>query len=96
MPGYVIVQAEVLDEAAARAYAELAGPSIEQYGGRYVVAGMPEVIEGEWPGRVIVLEFPDLDRARQWYESPEYTAARRIRADTMRLRLVFAAGPPGS
>ncbi|NNH75268.1 DUF1330 domain-containing protein [Nocardia uniformis] len=40
---------------------------------------MPEVREGDWPGRVVVLEFPDLVRVRAWYDSPEYRAAREVR-----------------
>lgn len=53
---------------------------------------MPEVLEGDWPGRVVVLEFPDLDQVRAWYDSPEYRAAREVRKSGVTVRLVFAEG----
>ena len=33
---------------------------------------LPEVLEGEWPGVLVVIGFPDLDAARAWYYSPAY------------------------
>ncbi|KZM70649.1 DUF1330 domain-containing protein [Nocardia terpenica] len=92
MPAYVIVEAEVQDEAIGLAYWKLAEPSIRQYGGHYLVATKPEVQEGDWPGRAIVLEFPNLDQARTWYDSPEYRAAREIRKTGVKVRLIFAEG----
>lgn len=92
MAAYVVVEAEVHDEQVGLAYWKLAEPSIRQYGGRYLVAAKPEVLEGDWPGRVVVLEFPDLDQVRAWYDSPEYRAAREIRKSGVTVRLVFAEG----
>ncbi|MFI9503162.1 DUF1330 domain-containing protein [Nocardia sp. NPDC052566] len=92
MPGYVIVEAEVQDEEVGLAYWKLAEPSIRRYGGRYLVAAVPEVREGEWQGRVVVLEFSDLDQARTWYDSPEYLAAREVRQSGVKIRLIFAEG----
>lgn len=43
------------------------------FGGRFAVHGVfPEVLEGEWPGFLVVIAFPDLDAARAWYDSPAY------------------------
>ncbi|MCC3328940.1 DUF1330 domain-containing protein [Nocardia abscessus] len=94
MPAYVIVEAEVSDEEVGSAYWRLAEPSIRQYGGRYLVATVPEVIEGAWPAarRAVVLEFPDLDRVRTWYDSPEYSKAREVRKSGVEVRMVFADG----
>ncbi|UNO42659.1 DUF1330 domain-containing protein [Streptomyces sp. MST-110588] len=95
MPAYVIVEAEVLDEKAAHAYRALAEPSIRLYGGRYLIQGsVPEAAEGEWPpSRVAtVVEFPDMDRLRQWYSSAEYGKAKAARQGAMNLRLLFAEG----
>ncbi|MFI5047364.1 MAG: DUF1330 domain-containing protein [Acidimicrobiia bacterium] len=81
MAAYVLVDVEVTDPARYDDYRPLAAASVEQYGGRYVVrGGASEVLEGERvPGRLVVLEFPDADSARTWYDSPEYRAARAVR-----------------
>jgi uncharacterized protein (DUF1330 family) len=39
----------------------------------------PQVVEGAWPGVVVVIEFPDLRRARGWYESAAYQAILPLR-----------------
>jgi uncharacterized protein (DUF1330 family) len=52
------------------------------------------VVEGDWqPGRVVVIEFPSADDARNWYDSPDYAAAKAIRqrASTGKLLLVEGA-----
>ncbi|MFD7510445.1 DUF1330 domain-containing protein [Streptomyces sp. NPDC059853] len=95
MPAYVVVDVESLDdEQAALAYSEVAIPSIGRYGGRYLVAGpTPVPVEGTWDSaRLVVIEFPDMERVRAWYDSPEYTRAREIREGAMRLRILFADG----
>lgn len=95
MPAYVIVEADVLDEEVGLEYWRLAEPSIRRFGGRYLVATVPEAVEGAWPGRAVVLEFPDLDRIREWYDSPEYLAAREVRKSGVEVRMIFADGVPG-
>lgn len=54
---------------------------VAQYGGRYVVRGGDhEVLEGEPPGdRYVVVEFPDRDAVKRFYESPEYQAIIGLR-----------------
>jgi uncharacterized protein (DUF1330 family) len=47
--------------------------TLEPFGGRFIVhGGHVDVREGEWPGTVIVIEFPDRERATAWYDSPAY------------------------
>ncbi|WBB56747.1 DUF1330 domain-containing protein [Verrucosispora sp. WMMD573] len=54
-------------------YLERIQATLEPFGGRFVVHG-PEVDvrEGEWPGSVVILEFPDRQQAHAWYDSPAY------------------------
>ncbi|WP_067824952.1 DUF1330 domain-containing protein [Actinomadura kijaniata] len=96
MSAYVVVNIDVLDERAALAYAAVAQRSVLDHGGRYLVAGpTPEPVEGTWDsGRFVVIEFPDMDRVREWYDSPEYRRAREIREGAMRVRMLFAEGAP--
>jgi uncharacterized protein (DUF1330 family) len=95
MTAYAISEVEVLDEAQAERYRELAAASIAQYGGRYLVRGArPQVPEGEWPldERVVIVEFPTLERLREWYASPEYAQALEIRQTAVARRLLFVEG----
>ena len=96
MSAYVVVDVASLDEEAGFAYAPVAQESILGHGGRYLVAGpTPEPVEGDWDSaRFLVIEFPDMDRIRQWYESPEYRRARELRAGKMQVRILFAEGAP--
>ena len=47
-----------------------------------MAGGASEPLEGEWlPKRLVVLAFPDMERARSWYASPEYAEIASIRRD---------------
>lgn len=98
MAAYVIVDAQVLDAEGALAYRALAEPSIRLYGGRYLVQGaVPEAAEGAaWPSSRVatVIEFPDMDRLREWYGSAEYGEAQVARQGAIDLRLLFVEGKP--
>ena len=95
MTAYAISEVEILDEARAGRYRELAEASIAQYNGRYLVRGArPQVPEGEWPldERVVIVEFPTMERLREWYASPEYAEALEIRQAALARRLLFVEG----
>ncbi|MEU1115889.1 MULTISPECIES: DUF1330 domain-containing protein [unclassified Streptomyces] len=94
MPAYVIVNVDVLDEEAGLAYAPMAQESILSHGGRYLAAGpTPEPVEGTWDSsRFMVIEFPHMDRIREWYDSPEYRRARAIREGKVRVGMLFVEG----
>jgi uncharacterized protein (DUF1330 family) len=63
--------------------------TMDPYGGRFLVHGAEvEVLEGSWPGTVVILEFPDVSAARAWYASPDYQEilplrTRHIDGDTL-------------
>lgn len=94
MAAYVIVDIEVTDPIEYEEYKRLAAPTVAAHGGRYVVrGGAAEVLEGDWlPHRLVVLEFESVARARQWWASPEYAAARVVRQRTARTTMVVVAG----
>ena len=81
MPAYVILDINVTDPDAYETYRARSGATVEQHGGRYLVrGGDPETVEGDWaPTRIVVLEFPDRERARAWHESAEYQEILPIR-----------------
>jgi uncharacterized protein (DUF1330 family) len=64
------------------AYLERIDATLEPYGGRFLIhGGRPEVLEGSWTGDLIVIEFPDADTARAWYESDAYQELIPLRAE---------------
>jgi len=95
MAAYVISEVEILDEERANIYRPLASASIERYGGRYIVrGGTIELIEGERDPkrRLVIVEFPSMQRAHEWYRSPEYAEALRVRAGALERTLTFVEG----
>jgi uncharacterized protein (DUF1330 family) len=94
MAAYLLVDCSVTNPAQYEDYKRLAQAAVMQYGGRYIVRGGETVVlEGSWqPNRVVVLEFPDLQRARAFYDSPEYKAARAARAGAATMNMVAVAG----
>ena len=94
MPAYVISEPEVLDPVALESYRTLAARSIAQYGGRYLVCGgSAEAVEGgPAPKTIIVVEFPPMARLREWYASPEYAEALKLRRTALDRRLIFVEG----
>jgi uncharacterized protein (DUF1330 family) len=47
--------------------------TLQPYGGRYLVrGGKPTNLEGDAPGRFVIIEFDSLQNAQQWYQSPEF------------------------
>jgi uncharacterized protein (DUF1330 family) len=96
MPAFVIVQVSIEDAAVYERYKALAPASIAQYGGRYIArGGHSEALEGEWdPCRVVILEFENVARAKQWLESPEYKEARSLRHACARTQMIVVDGLP--
>lgn len=96
MKAYVISEVKFLDERLAAEYRRLAEASIREYGGRYIVRGAePDVVEGEPADcKIVILEFESMTRAREWYASPSYVAALKIRQTALERRLTFVEGIP--
>jgi uncharacterized protein (DUF1330 family) len=92
---YVISEVEVLDDQLIDTYRSLAKATIDQYGGRYIVRGGPvELMEGrrDPAKQFVIVEFPTIERAREWYRSPEYAEALKVRATALTRTLVLVDG----
>jgi uncharacterized protein (DUF1330 family) len=94
MPAYVVVNVKVKDPARYEDYKQMAPASIAQYGGRYIArGGKVHVMEGDWrPERLVLLEFPTAERAREWWASREYADAKALRCATADADLVITEG----
>jgi uncharacterized protein (DUF1330 family) len=94
MAAYVIVEIEVVDPVGYEEYKKLAGETVRKYGGKYIVrGGATEVLEGEWqPKRIVVLEFANMQRARDWLNCGEYSEPRKMRHRTSRTNMILVEG----
>jgi len=94
MTAYVIVDIKVNDPARYEEYKRLASPTVQMYGGRYIArGGRTEVLEGNWnPSRLVILEFPSIEKARDWLNSPVYGEAKKIRHKTAVSKMVVVEG----
>ncbi len=94
MAAYVIADVDVTDPKLYEDYRKLVPATVQKYGGRFLARGGAfEVKEGDWkPARLVVLEFPSLEQARKWYDSPEYAPALALRLKAARAKLVLVEG----
>jgi uncharacterized protein (DUF1330 family) len=94
MPAYVIVETNISDPVQYEQYKAASPGAVAAGGGRFVVRGGElAVLEGDWnPSRLVVLEFEDLEAAKQWYESETYQEAKQLREGAARLNMVAVQG----
>jgi uncharacterized protein (DUF1330 family) len=96
MSAFVIAEIAISDPDGYEKYKPLAGASVEAHGGTYRVrGGAVETLEGPAvEERIVVLEFPDAEAARDWYHSDEYGAARPLRQAASSGRMFLVEGLP--
>jgi uncharacterized protein (DUF1330 family) len=94
MPAYVIVETDIEDAEQYDRYKAASPGAVAAGGGRLVARGGElAVLEGDWhPSRLVVLEFPNLEAAKRWYESETYQDAKKLREGAARLRMVAVEG----
>lgn len=91
---YLLVQSDVTNPDQYARYAKLTPAIIEQYDGKFLTRGGRSLtLEGhKAPARVVVIEFPSYDAAQAFYNGPEYTAARKVRAGAAAMQIVVVEG----
>lgn len=77
--GYLIGHVSILDATAYAAYAKAAGEAMRPFNPKVIAGGQYENLEGEAHERHVIFEFDSFADARQFYESPEYQAAKDLR-----------------
>lgn len=94
MSAYFIVDIDVHNPAGMREYLERVPATLTKYGGRYIVRGGEfEVVEGDWqPTRVVMLEFPNMEQAKRWYQCEEYKEMKETRWKAARTNVVLVEG----
>jgi uncharacterized protein (DUF1330 family) len=94
MAAYVILNVEVTNPERFAEYAKVAGATVASYGGKYLArGGHAEKLEGAWePKRFVVLEFPTLQRAKDWWASEEYRQPKALRQSASTTDLIVVEG----
>lgn len=94
MAAYVIADVEVSDVEGYEEYRTGVEAILQPYGGRFLIRGGPvETLEGDWtPQRYVTIEFPSMEQAKRWYDSPEYQAILPIRKRCARSRVLLVDG----
>jgi uncharacterized protein (DUF1330 family) len=95
MPAYIIGDVrDAWDEEALQQYRRRNTETVESRGGRFIVRGGELTsLEGEWDTRrIVVIEFPDLATAREWYESEDYAPLKALRQSASDTRIILVDG----
>jgi uncharacterized protein (DUF1330 family) len=95
VPVYMVIEVtEILDAATYAEYQRLVPATVEKYGGRYVVRGNEVIpLTGDWrPARVIILEFPTMERMTEWNFSSDYLDLAPLRMRSTKARAIALEG----
>jgi uncharacterized protein (DUF1330 family) len=94
MPAYVIADIDVEDPVKFEEYKKLSAPSAAPFGAKYLVrGGKVEGLEGAWlPRRFVVIEFPTVEKAKEWWNSQSYGDAKAIRRSCARSNFILVEG----
>jgi uncharacterized protein (DUF1330 family) len=94
VPAYIVVETDVHDPEQYELYKQASPAAVEAGGGRFIARGGElAVLEGDWqPKRLVLLEFPDLEAVKRFYESPEYQEAKQLREGAAGFNMVAVEG----
>ena len=94
MAAYIIVDVNINNRQEYEEYKRLTPASIAAHDGKFVVrGGSTKTLEGNWqPGRIVVLEFPSFEKAKEWWASAEYAPAKAIRQKNAETRMIVVEG----
>jgi len=92
-PGYVVGELDITDPVAYQQYAAKSSAIVAAHGGEYLIrGGKVTPLEGEPPKRFVVIHYESVEKALEWYNSPEYVAARTIRQKAAKSRVFIVEG----
>ncbi len=94
MAAYVVASlAEMKDPDLMSKYSETATSTVAAHGGKFLTSGDIEKLDGEWNAfSGVVIEFPNKEAAKTWYNSPEYQAARSMRLNATQSSMLLFPG----
>jgi uncharacterized protein (DUF1330 family) len=94
-PAYLVAEVKVTDAAGFADYAAKYAPMLAAYSGRVVVRGGAQSLEGAPPsGGIVVITFPSMEKAREFWNSPEYQALVPMRQKVSTASIYLVEGLP--
>lgn len=94
MPSYIIVDVQVTDPKEYEEYKKHTPGSLVPFNGKFIArGGATYTLEGDWePERIVILEFPTMEKAKAWWNSPGYAPAKLIRQRASHTRMIAVEG----
>jgi uncharacterized protein (DUF1330 family) len=94
MPAYIIVDVKITNPLEYEEYKKLTPASVAAFDGKFIVrGGATENLEGDWhPERIVILQFPTLKRAKEWWSSDLYGKAKAIRQRASKAKMIVVEG----
>ncbi|MFZ3323255.1 MAG: DUF1330 domain-containing protein [Usitatibacter sp.] len=94
MRGYILAEVEITNAEGYKSYSTIVPATIEKFGGKFLSRGGTNTpLEGDWPQRRrVILEFPTVEAARDWYNSPDYEKPKALRIANSNSRLLLLEG----
>lgn len=94
MKAYIIVDVTITNPTLYEDYKKLTPASLVPFDGKFIVrGGAAETLEGNWEtGRVVVVEFPSLEKAKAWWSSATYAPAKAIRQSASHTKMIVVEG----
>ncbi|MCH7888548.1 MAG: DUF1330 domain-containing protein [Proteobacteria bacterium] len=94
MTGYLVAFMDVTDPDAYEEYKNRAPAVVQKHGGKFIARGGRSLtLEGDPPpGRMVIIEFPSVERAVDFYNSPEYREAMAFRQGAAKARMMVVEG----
>jgi len=94
MSAYIIVDIDITDPAGFAEYRKAVVPLVQKYGGNYLAADdRTETLEGSWsPKRIVMIQFPSVARAQEWFRCEEYREPCKIRKRTAKTKMILVEG----
>ena len=95
MRAYIIVDTRIKNPEAYEDYKAKARPIAEKFGGVYLARGGDmDVVQDElWsPTRIVLIQFPNKDRAREFLDCEEYAPVKALRLANADCTLVLVEG----
>lgn len=94
MPAYVIVEVSIHDPKEMEEYRKLTPATIAAFDGKFIVRGGKTItLEGDWnPERIVVVEFPSVEKANAWWHSEIYSIPKAMRQRAGKTKMIIVEG----
>jgi uncharacterized protein (DUF1330 family) len=95
MKAYIIVDVKITNPAVFEDYKKLTPATLVPFEGKFIVrgGGDRETLEGEWSSeRIVVIEFPSKQKAKDWWSSEGYAPAKALRQTAAKVKMILVEG----